>query len=259
MRTVVMISFLTLSVVACSGVDPKSKVDPETGLNEGQKGQMKTINTSFDEVNEAIQLAWGSGASPLASEKVNKMVALLKGADCVRTYRAPSDVYDRDWSGVHEIKGNTCPIYLYQYSQFSKTTNEWAYLENFQVKANEFAALSTLQSVQSEGLLRAEKNGVRTKIVGEVKYTNFRVKDIGPLALSLRTSQEYIGERGGGSLTFLLEARRKFKHTLLVSWNLSKDSPTYRLNGREIDQLAFDEMFSAYKLTEMIDRSKKMR
>ncbi len=244
-----------LIVAGCSGKSAKE-------LSEADYTLLKSINESFYDTSTAVDIALGDKIVPAASsEKLAKMVEMIKSSRCQREVksREPSgrDPYTSDWGAEQYVTSGTCVLDLSQNNKF--TIRDRMYKEDeFFDTTGDFKNESLVQSYRVDGYLKAATENNRTKIEGLFQFKNFKVKDLGLVGVRIKTTQAYLGSTGSGTAVLNWAAKGR-SHVATVAWSGASRERQYRIDGKKVDEKTMQELFSAYGLMEIVDRSLKMR
>jgi hypothetical protein len=77
------------------------------------------------------------------------------------------------------------------------------------------------------------------------------------VAANIRTEQNYGAVRGGGRIDMVIESFKQFKVNVFISWATGR-TPIFKINNKTVDQKDVHDLFSSFRLLELIDRSQKM-
>ncbi len=233
-------------------------------LTEENYQKLRSINESLSDVSAAVDLAFGSKIAPSGSiEKVRKMADLIRASNCkARSAKdeEPSgeDRYNVDWineGGVQE--GGTCVVGLNRNTAYNANKRTLTHVEDFKAWGD-FQKESLVHSYFIQGSLDAKTENTLTTVNGKFDSKNFRVDKLGPVWVTIRTKHSIRGEAFGSGTANLTFQAKDMKYTASVAWS-GKNTITYRINGKKVDEKTIQELFSAYGLMEIVDRSARMR
>jgi hypothetical protein len=227
-----------------------------------QYAQIRALNQSMLDAKEAVTLALsGITLSEAPSEKAQKLAALIKASTCTRTHEPDLEDFTRTWKGQTTLEGGACAVNLSHKAGYDSAARSWSIDESFSVVSADFQKESQLRSYSNEGVLVYKNLGTAgSQVEGRISYLNFKGQDLGLVYANANLRQNYTSTgRGSGRIILTLEARLKWRHTITLLWRLPDLKITYQIDGRDIDAKTYNELFSGFKLTEIIDRSMKMR
>jgi hypothetical protein len=233
--------------------------DPEKN-GEKQFETLKALNRLVVENQEAVGAVFPEEAASHPNEKVSKMADLIREGQCKPRGQRPERKLDHSWSAEFEVVSEGCPIRLLENREYNRDTRTWKRSHLFMIRSEAYRELNAVEYMDGSGSLSAkEKNGV-VRIKGHFDYRDFRVAGLGNLTYEIKTNQEYPGlNRGGGRVDMILRLSGQWQATASVQWSFPEFQPLYRVNGQNVDEKAFLEMFSAYGLTEIMYLSLDIR
>lgn len=261
-----LLAVLAAFIFSLNGCGDKKK-DPMSGkdaLNEEDKQLLSYIDSVQRDSLEAIQnanliLPNGPGDfEAQASDKVQKMTQLLNSG-CSVTKVNQDERFDRNWENKIQVTGaRPCPINMLRTSSFSASSGVWSFQEIYSNNTPEYQDLDPLQKKSVSGSTKKVSVNGQTSIDGRIDYADFTIEGIGSIDAEIATSQRYNGNRGEGALALTMIVNNERKYVVEVSWNASMRAE-YRVNGHEEDRKVVAELFSAFGLLEIVDRSGRMR
>lgn len=252
----VAISFIT----ACSedmGLREKrdrgglSDTDFDTlkGVNEVQENNAKVVNGLYAFSTEPIA----------ANEKLLKMTKMVAD-NCASSGRLPDD----EMTGANNAQtvangAGNCPIYWHRERSFSSGSGTMIFIDNFETRSNEYLEMSPIRWRRVSGDYRRFMNGTTRVVRGSMTFSEFEVVGVGKLRGGITIDSQYpTTDRGGGYVSLTIASAR-WSHTGRVQWDVRNFAPQYYVNGNEVDRKVFDELFSSYGLTKIMENSMKMR
>jgi hypothetical protein len=178
--------------------------------------------------------------------KMAKMIALLKGA-CTQTGQPLTGVQTGQW----QVGGTNCPVTVLQHSELTLPTKWTAGLKLTSQSA--FSTASGLDQFQVDGGL--EKTQVvdgALAVIGGFTISPFNVAGIG----SVHADITLVPVTAKGSALTLNLSSNDVSVTAMVRWDASRVS--YIVNGTLMDEKSFNDLFSSFNLTEIMDHAKSM-
>jgi len=255
-RTTAVLCFAAMLLSACNGQKAKD-ISPE------DYEKLRAINDSFYETSAAVQMALGKNNSlrSVSNEKVAKLAGYISNSRCSLQLEGAipggTGKYTADWSKSETVKDDrgACVLNHVQAHHFNVQRREFKIEEKFDT-SGDFEKESLVQSYTVRGNMKATELNGNTRIQGRFEFQNFRVKDLGRVWLDIRTSQNYSGLNGSGSVNLHIEAK-DLEHNATITWGLNS-KPQFRVNGKKVDEKTIQELFSAYGLMELVDHSARM-
>jgi hypothetical protein len=261
MKLVFAVQLLCLSLVACSGGAPKST---NVKATTAPTNPLQQVNDSINLTRSAAKTAFTVAATEelSADQKMQTMSKLIKDGKCSQDLQAATERFDQDWSSRWEVtnpaNATTCPVYLYETSSFSNTTDVWMTNKTWAISSGDFLAVSGISALHMRGTLTAASSGLTRKVVGQIHYTPFTVAKVGAVSADIEVQSSYIGLNGAGSVRLTMMSAASVVDAL-IRWQGSGLNPVFYVNGKLIDQKTFVGQFSAFELVEIMDRAIQMR
>lgn len=261
MRSLITLALFGALITSCSG-KKKTGVDERTGLTDTEYEKMISINQALLNLDEAV--TFGRRASP-SNEKVDNMAKSLKDGNCVHDGAlTPLEKYESNWTAIHTVNGGACPIdYQTKWDYTSNSLDRrWKINRSFTVGNEAFKTDSGLQSYRIyEGAIsvsRTSSNGANQEVDVDISYNNFQMPGHGLVMANVRGMRlPFSGKKGTGTITFSIKTRTDLAVKVDMQFNGTRPL-RYRVNGTNVDASVIDELFSAFKITEIKARIDKM-
>ncbi|MBX3020854.1 MAG: hypothetical protein KF799_04195 [Bdellovibrionales bacterium] len=250
-----------VSVVAC-GIKPNTKARERGGLSETDYQAIKGLNAMLMDNEDAISLVFHPKS--MVSGKATEMSKAIAAGDCVATRNeSPEDGFDKG-KAVQEFQGSDkCPIYSKREWEYRAANREFLMRHFYYVKPEHkaFYNASGVRSLSSgNGRLWVTRlNDGTQRILGRKNYELFQLADGQKLRVEIVTNQTYRGNAGGGAVTIAI-AGSGWSRSGSVTWKASDFSDrTYMAESGQIERENFLELFSFFRLDEIVDNSERMR
>jgi hypothetical protein len=265
MRKALFLFTVALSLLTACGEDVglRGKTD-RGGLSDSDYTAIKTINAlqldnmqARDSVYPMMETDVDSSAVGNGNlEKMAKSIA----ENCSSSGKIPKDEMGgaNNTQTVANGSGN-CPIYWHRQRSFIPATQTFVFIDNFEARSPEYLAMAPVVARRISGDFRASWSGTTRNVLGSMTFSEYEIKGLGRLRGGITIQASYpTTDRGGGSVSLTLVAPR-WQHTATVQWSVQKFSPAFYIDGNEVDRKTFDELFSSFELTKIMENSLKMR
>ncbi|MGE0528091.1 MAG: hypothetical protein AB7G93_21420 [Bdellovibrionales bacterium] len=255
-----LLGVLLASFLVCGCGSEMSRERRERGgLSESEFTFLKELNAVQADNEEAVHLV--ASFMPMASEKAQKMAALLEEMGCIpeRSRTGREGDFTGTWETDLRLKGDNCPASARFRLRYDHATRRFDFTDQFnQFKNEEYAKLNPILERNGEGYIRVEeKKGVQI-LTGEAHYSKIEVRGIGIVQIDILTNQRYEGFKGGGSVILTIgTAQGNFNAS--IAWEIRNPEPVFRISSLVVERKVFLELFSTYGLVEIMDRSLEMR
>jgi hypothetical protein len=241
--------------LGCGGV----KKSPIDGLSEQEYETLQSVNEAQGNTIRGAQLAFGSFTPMLINNnKAQSTADSLRNSGCGQTLRPGDSSYTTTWNSLWEVSSAGCPIYLHESAFFNHDSGQWSMNRLITVKSTDLRTLNGLVTLSMSGNITTHVTGGGKSMVGTVNYSQFEMEKIGAVTAQIAFSQQSVGADGSGSLDFNLEAAGH-KVVASIAWRSAGADAVYKVNGHETERKAFDDAFSSFELTEIMDRVLQMR
>jgi hypothetical protein len=186
-------------------------------------------------------------------EKMQKLITALKSGHCTSATVPADEKPNQAWQGSWELSGPDCALDIKEYSSFNPTLHQWNYSRAIAVNSKDFHDASGLTTVAVSGSLGDGPVifGQHT-VAGSFKYGPFISDGVPPITVTVdvRPIDDKIGQ-----IELLLKTG-DLVAGVTIRWNAKDRAIT--LNGREIDDNTYAQLFSSFQLLELLDRIRKM-
>lgn len=246
----ILIGAVFFATSACVGAKLPSSAIPPSVLTKPEIDQLKRINQVQSDALEAARVAF-STTSP-SNDHVGEMVKLIKAGGCAQKLVAEDGDLTRSWQAEWRINGDACPLTVDQTSAFDLTKAQWNLIRNLSSRSDDFKKLSMLDGISMTGTLTVKRGSKGEKSVnGKFLYQPFSVGDLGPVRAEIKIAGSSI--YGDAFLTLQFGMTVK-----LASYRWNSLGRFFAVDGVQMDEKAFGELFSSFELTEIMDRAAKM-
>ncbi len=260
MRKTLFLFAVALTFLAGCGVETQLRGSQDRGgLSDVEYNQLYEINFLHGDNIEARKAVFSGLFQPAASEKVQKLAKLIAD-NCTGSGIIP----DNEMSGSinhQEIAGASCPIRWIRDRTFNRGTNAVFFNDNFETNSNDYLKESRVRWRRISGNYSIKKDpntGVQT-VSGVLTVNGFEIQGFGKLTGGISVHGNYPpGNRGTGSVILNLSNGR-WQHSAAISWDLVKFDPVYFINGKKVERKVFEELFSGFELTKIMENSINMR
>lgn len=233
---------------ADSRVFSKSTLSQINAINDAQGNFLQVANTALPTTPSA------SKANPGTSDQVGQMIQLIQDGKCLQKRQVPDDRYDHPWQAEWQISSETCPVFVYEYSEFNYEKGKWLFNRTLSSRSSGFQSLSNVEQISLRGSLTVSENSRHERLVsGKITYQPFSVDGVGLVRAEIVVTQV---SGDSGSVALALQAGMQLTQAV-VYWNSS--GRFFQMNGVQIEEKGFADMFSSFGLTEIMDRALKMR
>lgn len=258
MRTLTRLFIISLIPIFSGCLEGLATMEPGGKLGDTDYVFLNGFNTTQLELVEAMDLAFGVSRPSNSADKVQRMADMINQGRCSRDGLEPLERYDRSWNGFVEVKGPTsCPLYLSQRWRYDEVRKRWDIYERLNIKLDDFQKLSGLNSKTAKGYLDRVGEGTTRRVYGTIQYPDLSVSPKEHMRASI--SVNYANRRGEIRLTLSQWPKKEWSYVALIRWDDWSASPRFEVNESEVTQAVFEEMFSAFKVMEIIDRVNQMR
>lgn len=242
----------------------------DLGLRKDRIGKLtdrdQTVLLAINEIqNDNIAARQDSGHGFLAapvSEKVAKMSERMRKPYCV--HNAILDDHD-DLSGetkTQTINGTDCPVYWFRERGFDRSSGVWHMRDKLVVLNEDFRKLSGMKMRTVAGDYGVRKVGGVTTISGDIALNDFELTEYGKITGNIRTDQRYDGDEGSGSIVFRISSPMMGSHRAEIHWNVRRTSDittTYLVDSVRVEKKEFEQLFSSFELSKIMDNSLDMK
>jgi len=244
------------------GKKPRSKLGTSQGANPVEDQTLLSINeTQLDlmrAVEKVVARKPGNPLAGLAKSRSEKMADAIKTGDKLNCDRSEWIYSDKQYALRVQGDYPACPIVLKKGWIYTKQ-NTWKFYHSFIAHNAEFREMIMLQSLEGKGTLRAREADGGTQVLGEIGYSNIVVSGSKQKSSLEVRSNLFFGE---GEMTGSIGLRLQIGEQVTsasMSWSEASDEPIYLINGQSVAQKTFDERFSAFDFSEIVDRSRDLR
>ncbi len=261
MRKTLFLLAVAISFITACGEDTGLRGSRDRGgLSNSEFDTLKGINEIQGSNLQVVEDLYSTFVPPAAgSEKLSKMSKMVAD-NCASSGRIPAD----EMTGANNTQTiangvGQCPIYWHRERSFSPGSGTMIFIDNFETRSNEYLELAPVRWRRVSGDYRRTVNGTTRGVRGSMTYSEFEVVGVGKLRGGITVDAQYpTTDRGGGYVSLTLASSR-WNHTGVIQWDVRKFAPQYYVNGNEVERKVFDELFSSYGLTKIMENSLKMR
>ncbi|NJL23935.1 MAG: hypothetical protein HC902_01260 [Calothrix sp. SM1_5_4] len=191
------------------------------------------------------------------SGKVGEMAKLIDAGNCTDVESKPAENrYDRNWTGMRKLAGGAeCPVYFWRRSSYSTTASEWILFDRFDAKSRDYLKLNPVRQKSIAVSLKRRTTDLNVVVQAGSRQSSLVVESIGNVNITISSYAAYKGDRGQGQVTMSL-AGANWQQVARIDWDVYARRIVYTINGATVEEpKEFLELFSAFPLTEIMDRS----
>lgn len=261
----VLTAIFLLSTLACGEVQ-KAKRRERGGLSEAEYKMLSSINAALVDTQDAMSLVIGPKAA--VSGKATAMSKVMEAGKCVAVrHDKLASTFDSGRPAVQQFEGpDTCPVYNYREWKYQVRGDlrEMIIRHVYTVKPNhpEYLKDTFVKNLSAgNGRFFAKPDIYGTqRVQGELNYESFQFSDGTGLTVKIQTAQTYRGNSGNGTITLTITKPGDWSFTGGVRWNARNfDERKYFVANGDIDVKNFRELFSFFRLDEIVDISERLR
>jgi hypothetical protein len=276
--SLVVVAF-AMGTLACGNKGRVAKVRARGNLTETEYHAISELNAMLSDNDAALDYAlkWDgvSADSPEAmiSAKATALGKVLRGerrsGACASSTQEPGRDFSVGWSAKQTFSGASCPVnsvrtWKWDYRPSNGIEQMWlSHSFNVKPEAKAFLEAGGIKQVRASesriAVIRRASTGTVT-IQGIITYDLIQLASGDQLAARITTQQSYRGNSGNGTVSITLAQAGKWSRSGTITWKGSDFSDrTYAAEGGKMDRESFLQLFSFFRLDEIVDNSERMR
>lgn len=224
------------------------------------------VNQSQVDLKDALQIAFGKDTSfreltGAPSQKAQDLAKILSAECAVGGWTEPTWNFGNDWSANEQMgdgKSGNCPLGYSREWVFVKGSSSFAQREAFQYRTDDVRKLGTVFE-RSGSYSAAAKTIHKTFHIGGQGDILFKIGGWGDFRVHLTISHILVNTRAYGTVGAMMTGPNGFRHFARVEQNNGPDERDYFVDSQRMEHKEFLTLFSALRLDEIMDNTRKIR
>ena len=244
---------MSCSLLACHNADLWQKPQPipptMKDLAAVDTQTLTTVNSAQSDTVTAAQVAFEPPATA-PTGRVQQLAQLITNGKCTQTKTAAGTRYDHPWQGEWEVSSDSCPVLVHEYSAFDFDHGIWRYDLTLTPISTDFKKLAGFDSIRAHGSIKTANgaNGLRSAS-GQIVYQPFTVAGVGQV-----NAQITVTPTGSSSGLVILDFTANSTTVRAVgAWDGTNRQ--YTVNQKPMDFQTFQQLFSSFQITDLMDRA----